>query len=1241
MNMVIVLEYLLYLPAFLAALIASYQAYLRKGKYIDLFYVSLLSLPFIAIIATTKMLFILKYGLTAQSFLSGNLPYLVLVGFAFAFSARSLIPSKALNLSKYLVAGIALLIALAIFTRDLYQAVDLISYGLIGAVIMNVGSLFYFSSKRKDFFSVAAVVLSQVSISADILLKVLYYYKLLPLFPTIWVSLLLRVIGSLLVVYLAVLFGRSAQHSEIPIEVKTARMHTMWRSSMIVFVTSLVIVMIMFSAFTRINSYASLSEDSAKVELSTQLNNLHSQFDSLLNDSFTHLNFLAELGVMEQPDSAKAHEQVISFYNAHKSIFSSITLMNTKGIIVYTYPFLTAIGSDISSQPHVKEVLSKKQITLSDPIMAIQGFPALIIHIPAFQGKEFIGTVVGLIDARSIRSFLNVNIYGNYDFIIAEDGIVLSTNVDNSFIMKSLSDIIKQFGEKNYFSQSLDCTNHERKFEIVLLQSKTAFLANTNSFATNQWGFASLLILLLLVVLYIAAESLRREDYELVSSVQSALARESEEHSKVISTERKIAELSQFIFTTSVDASRESFFEALLSTAVKIMPQVEKASAWLNHNGIVSPVASFGYDFEALKQLKTDLSSEEHRWSENRIYVVEDIGKDVFESAPNEVINQLGIRGISQTLVAPIYIGNRYEGSIFFDNFENSNVFTDEDISLAKIVMRTASFFVSEKEIIEELQSAANDILNLSLRLEKLIEFQSEISPVLDRKLFFNKLLSLSLTLIPHAQKGSVYLAEGSIFKPICWEGYSDEAMQKLEIPLEQELKTLKGGDACVVRSIGVKDFATEDERKIAELTGVAEIKATIHSPIFINDEYLGGVFLDSLKDVDAFDENDLKIARAISNTSALFLRSQMLLIEKRSTDVANKIVVQSVSLLAEPGTLEKAVSNIFGAVQKPLHIELRGVLFSLELLGKRFVIKASAKSSSSEYVEEVELCDFDKPAVFSKGQARTCKLLKGVTDYEQALIVPVSSKDYAVYLFGGGKLDTEEEKVLIEITKDIIPLVENRELLREMQQGYVETLVSLSQAIESKDPYTSEHSEGVTVYSYLIARKLNLPFKEMRTLLYAAILHDVGKIGIPDAILQKPGKLTDEEYNIVKMHPELGERIVGTVSFLKESSQVLLHHHERYDGKGYPSQLSGEEIPFLSRILSVADAFDAMTTARPYRKAFSFDEAVKELLKQKGLQFDPKIVDAFLSIPREEIESVFANKPVIQIFNEVLLGEG
>ncbi|MGB9694997.1 MAG: HD domain-containing phosphohydrolase, partial [Caldisericaceae bacterium] len=443
------------------------------------------------------------------------------------------------------------------------------------------------------------------------------------------------------------------------------------------------------------------------------------------------------------------------------------------------------------------------------------------------------------------------------------------------------------------------------------------------------------------------------------------------------------------------------------------------------------------------------------------------------------------------------------------------------------------------------------------------------------------------------------------------------------------------------VRSIGVKDFATEDERKIAKLGGVAEIKATIHSPIFIDDEYLGGVFLDSLKGGDAFDESDLKIVRAISNTSALFLRSHMLLVEKRSTDVASKIVVQTIGMLAEPGTLEKAVSNIVVAIQKPLHIELRGVLFSLELLGKRFVIKVSAKSSSSEYVEEVELCNFDKPAFLSKEQARTCKLLKGVTDYEQALIVPVSSKDYAVYLFGGGKLDTEEEKVLIEITKDIIPLVENRELLREMQQGYVETLVSLSQAIESKDPYTSEHSEGVTVYSYLIARKLNLPFKKMRTLLYAAILHDVGKIGIPDAILQKPGKLTDEEYNIVKMHPELGERIVGTVSFLKESSQVLLHHHERYDGKGYPSQLSGEEIPFLSRILSVADAFDAMTTARPYRKAFSFDEAVKELLKQKGLQFDPKIVDAFLSIPREEIESVFANKPVIQIFNEVLLGEG
>ena len=171
-------------------------------------------------------------------------------------------------------------------------------------------------------------------------------------------------------------------------------------------------------------------------------------------------------------------------------------------------------------------------------------------------------------------------------------------------------------------------------------------------------------------------------------------------------------------------------------------------------------------------------------------------------------------------------------------------------------------------------------------------------------------------------------------------------------------------------------------------------------------------------------------------------------------------------------------------------------------------------------------------------------------------------------------------------------------------------TLVSL---VDLRDSYTGGHSTRVADYSRRMALELQLSDRDTETVIMAASLHDIGKIGVPEAVLRKPGKLTEEEFEAIKKHPEFGWMVLRGVEGFEEISLLLLHHHERLDGRGYPGGLRGEEIPFGARIITVADSFDAMTTNRPYRKAGSPEAAAKELLRCAGTQFDPVVVEAFM----------------------------
>jgi len=195
----------------------------------------------------------------------------------------------------------------------------------------------------------------------------------------------------------------------------------------------------------------------------------------------------------------------------------------------------------------------------------------------------------------------------------------------------------------------------------------------------------------------------------------------------------------------------------------------------------------------------------------------------------------------------------------------------------------------------------------------------------------------------------------------------------------------------------------------------------------------------------------------------------------------------------------------------------------------------------------------------------------------------------------------------------------ESMRLIEAMEVVHRDAVKALAQAIEAKDHYTGGHCDRMEEYAVAIAGKFNLSFLEKKVLAYAAALHDIGKIGIPERILSKSGKLTPEEYTIMKTHPERGAAIIHGVGFLAPVAPLIYHHQERYDGQGYPDSLAGEEIPLGSRIVAVLDTFDAMTSDRPYRKALPIEMAIAELKRYSKQQFDPLVVDAFLEVLKEQ----------------------
>ena len=400
--------------------------------------------------------------------------------------------------------------------------------------------------------------------------------------------------------------------------------------------------------------------------------------------------------------------------------------------------------------------------------------------------------------------------------------------------------------------------------------------------------------------------------------------------------------------------------------------------------------------------------------------------------------------------------------------------------------------------------------------------------------------------------------------------------------------------------------------------------------PLKTKKGVIGVIEVLNKREDEPFEERDLNILNALAvRTSTILEKAKLFLELDRS--------VKQFTTLAEVGTLLNSTldQNVvrkmaMEAITRLMHAEV-GSLLLMDDENKELYFEV-ALGDKGERVKEIRLkigegiagwvAEHGKSLLLQdvRKDPRFYKSADQKTEFvtRDMVCVPVKVKDKVIGVLQAINraegVFTEDDVELFQLFSNQVAIaLDNARLYEEIRETFFATAEALAEAIEKRDPYTGGHTKRVVNYCLVAAKYMNLTPEELEILKLSAILHDVGKIGVEDRILRKPGNLDDEEAKIMKMHPLLGAEIMRHIRQLKDLIPGMLHHHERPDGKGYPEGLKGRDIPIVARIISAADTYDAMTTNRPYRKGLSHQTAIDEIKKEAGAQFDKEVAEAFV----------------------------
>jgi HD-GYP domain-containing protein (c-di-GMP phosphodiesterase class II) len=400
--------------------------------------------------------------------------------------------------------------------------------------------------------------------------------------------------------------------------------------------------------------------------------------------------------------------------------------------------------------------------------------------------------------------------------------------------------------------------------------------------------------------------------------------------------------------------------------------------------------------------------------------------------------------------------------------------------------------------------------------------------------------------------------------------------------------------------------------------------KTALTVPLVFNNEPLGFMELIETRRERHFAPDEIELAQGLGEQAAIAIHNARLF--RRREEQNRRLVTLLEVSQAITGTLDAAevvsritseVGNLFPGVPAAAEVWLR-------VDDDLFVAFQDDLSRRGDAAADRLAV---RPDPLAREATMTLSPTQAAADDGRRLVIPVvldrQAEGYVDLRLERGTPFSEDEIQLVQLLVNHAAIaLENADNYGRLETMYLETVTALAAAMEAKDHYTAEHADMLAAMAVTVGRELGLSENELRELQYAAVLHDIGKIGVPGHILNKPDRLTDDEFKQMAQHTIIGERIISRIEYLEPIARVIRAAHERWDGGGYPDRIAGEQIPLASRILLVCDAFHAMTSNRPYRAALPEEHALLELTENAGSQFDPKVVDVFVeALPRLETD--------------------
>jgi diguanylate cyclase (GGDEF)-like protein len=479
-----------------------------------------------------------------------------------------------------------------------------------------------------------------------------------------------------------------------------------------------------------------------------------------------------------------------------------------------------------------------------------------------------------------------------------------------------------------------------------------------------------------------------------------------------------------------------------------------------------------------------------------------------------------------------------------------------------------------------------------------------------------------------------LYVVEGENLVPVAWRGDldpdSEESVEALTCRIGEGItgRVAATGESILLANALDCDFAVT-------IPGTDDVDESIIAvPLRYGTRVTGAVVLSKLG-VDQFDEDDVRLLEVLGGHASVALENARLYEAERleakraktSLEISNALLDFSRRLaLAESldDVLERAVDLAARLLDKPrssvwLQDRAGDDLRARALHGHGPRNAALLEGIAVPDARARTLLDGAEPfqlhaAEFPPGL--TPELARGLIavaplrldDDRLGCIVVRDNRD-------GASFDERSMRLLAGVAHQVKLAVTNASSFESLERTFLSTVEALANALEANDEYTSSHARWITDMALHVGRELGLDAKALKRLELGALFHDIGKIGVPEAILGKPGPLSDEEWKVVRLHPELGARILAPIERLEQVCEIVRHCHEHWDGSGYPAGLAGEEIPLESRVILVCDAYHAMTTDRPYRKRLPVEEACRRLREAAGTQFDPQVVEVFLAL--------------------------